>query len=215
MIGACLESINEPQAEIVISDGGSTDGTLNIVTEWGRATVVTGGCGRGQQLNRGAAAATSPLLLFLHADCRLPDGWHSALQDGLADGSTILACFRLHTEPAPGHPSSGWRRGWARLSDLRSMIPALPYGDQGFAIRRRVFLDLGGFPEIPLMEDVALARACRRRGRIRRLPLEIRTTARRFQRHPIRTRIMTATFPFLFFLGISPWRLAAWYRQVR
>ena len=91
----------------------------------------------------------------------------------------------------------------------------LPYGDQGFAVRRDVFEQVGGFEEIPLMEDVAFAAACRRLGTIVRIPLAVRTTARRFERWPIRARLLTLTLPTLFRIGVSPDRLAAWYGTVR
>jgi hypothetical protein len=173
--------------------------------------VVCGPPGRGPQLNRGAAATDSPLLLFLHADCRLPVGWSTAVRSSLADADTALVCFRLHTEPLDGDGCGGWRAAWLRLLDLRSFGLGLPYGDQGFALRRETFDAVGGFPEIPLMEDLVMARECRRQGRIHRLDLAIRTTARRFEAEPLRARLKTATFPLLFRLGVSPWRLARWY----
>jgi hypothetical protein len=106
-------------------------------------------------------------------------------------------------------------RGWLRLLDLRSYGWALPYGDQGFALRRQVYDRVGGVPRIPLMEDVAMARACRRVGEIRRIPLAVRTSARRFHSRPVRTRLITASFPLLFRLGFPPELLARWYREVR
>jgi rSAM/selenodomain-associated transferase 2 len=216
-IGACLASVGEdPDVEVVVSDGGSTDGTLEAVTRSRPdVRIIRGDPGRGQQLNRGAVAARAPVLMFLHADCRLPEGWRPAIERALSDQETSLACFRLRTEPADGHGHGAWHRLWLRLLDLRSWTPRLPYGDQGFGLRRDTSERIGGFPDIPLMEDVVLARACRAVGRIRRVPLEMRTTARRFERHPVKTRLMTATFPWLFRLGVPPARLADWYRQVR
>jgi hypothetical protein len=155
------------------------------------------------------------MVLFLHADCRLPAGWFPALETALSDPETAMACFRLRTEPIQGSNASGWRSAWLRILDLRSRTPALPYGDQGYGLRRADFIGIGGFPEIPLMEDVALAERCRRRGRIRRIPLEVSTTARRFQKFPVRSRLMTASFPALYRLGVPPGRLAEWYRHVR
>jgi len=215
LVAGCLESLGpDPDLDVVVSDGGSTDRTLEIVVADPRVRVVNGPRGRGDQLNRGARAVRGGLLLFLHADCRLPAGWRSALEEALADPATALTCFHMCSEPVD--PGAGpWRRRWLRLLDLRSHGLGLPYGDQGFALRREVFERLGGFPEIPIMEDVALARAARKVGRIRRLPLAVRTTARRFERHPVRTRLMTATFPSLFRLGVSPHTLAAWYRDIR
>jgi len=216
-IGACLASIGSgPEIEIVVSDGGSTDQTTEIVRLMRPGAVVVGGKpGRGGQLNRGAAAAAADRLLFLHADCVLPDGWFDAVMGALDDAEIPMVTFRLHTEPVSGGRPGAWRRFWLSLFDLRSRGWGLPYGDQGFAFCRQVFDDLGGYPEIPLMEDFALARAARRRGRIRILPLHVRTTARRFEGRPIRSRLILATFPTLFRLGVPPKTLARWYGVVR
>jgi len=212
---SCLDAVGPADGvEVVVSDGGSRDRTAEVAAARPGVRVVQGPPGRGRQLNRGAAASTAPLLLFVHADCRLPAGWQEALRDALGDPGTALVCFRLHTEPAD--PSGGRLvRWWLRLLDLRSQGAVLPYGDQGFALRREVFERLGGFPDIPLMEDLELARRCRRLGRIVRLELAMRTTGRRFQRRPVTTRLMTATFPTLYRLGVSPERLSRWYGHVR
>jgi rSAM/selenodomain-associated transferase 2 len=214
---ACLASVGEtPEVEVVVSDGGSSDRTLELVRE-GRpeAVVIAGPSGRGGQLNRGAAAASAARLLFLHADCVLPVGWFETVMDALDEPSTVLACFRLHTRPVDGR-RPGWRRRlWLGIFDLRSRGWGLPYGDQGFALRRDAFDALGGFPEIPLMEDLALARTARRVGRIRRLPLAIETTARRVEGNPLRAQLVYAAFPTLFRLGVPPETLARWYGVVR
>jgi hypothetical protein len=102
-----------------------------------------------------------------------------------------------------------------RLLDVRSRGGRVPYGDQGFAVRRDVFDAVGGFPSIAIMEDVVFAAACRRLGEIRRLPLEMRTTSRRVERYPVRSRLAFIVFPVLFRLGVSPDRLARWYREAR
>ena len=216
VIVACLDSIGTRRdVETVISDGGSRDRTLDLASARPGVRVVSGSSGRGAQLRRGAAASSGSILLFLHADCRLPTGWFAAIHAALADPAVALACFRLHTEPTdPGRVGRAGR-AWLRLIDLRSFVGALPYGDQGFAVRRATHDAIGGFPDIPLMEDVEFARAARAMGRLEVLPLEIRTTARRVERHPVRTRVMTATFPWLYRLGVSSARLASWYRNVR
>ncbi len=214
-IEACLDSVgDDPEVAVVVSDGGSSDDTVARAGSRAGVRVVTGARGRGPQLNLGAAAASSSLLLFLHADCRLPEGWQGLLEEALSDPAVALACFRLHTEPCD--PGTGkCHRRWLRLLDLRSRLPLLPYGDQGFGVRHELFRTVDGFPEIPLMEDVAFARACRRRGAVVRLDAAVRTTARRFEQRPVRTRLMTATFPLLFRLGVSPATLARWYGAVR
>ncbi len=215
-IAACLESVgSEPGVEIVVSDGGSRDRTIEVASRRGGVRVVTGDAGRGAQLRRGAAAASGSRLLFVHADCRLPEGWRDAVLAALADPEVALVSFRLHTEPPPGDPRGPVGRTWLRLLDLRSRGLGLPYGDQGMGLRREVLDEIGGFPEVPLMEDLELARRCRRVGRVRILPLEMRTTARRFVAHPVRTRLMTATFPLLYRLGVPADVLARWYGRGR
>ena len=210
----CLESVGEgPRIEIVVSDGGSVDETVAVAQSQPGVIVVEGPPGRGQQMRRGASVATGKILLFLHADCRLPTGWMEAVVGALREPTTTLVCFRLETVPSGA--AGMVRRAWFRLLDLRSYGPGLPYGDQAFALRREVYDGVGGVPAIPLMEDVALARACRRRGRIRCLPLVVRTSGRRFERRPLRSRLMTLSFPLLFQLGVAPHRLARWYGEVR
>ena len=216
-VGACLGSIGErPGIEVVVTDGGSTDRTLDIVTgQRPDARIVTGPPGRGGQLNRGARKASSARLLFLHADCLLPEGWFEAVTAALDEDRVALAVFGLRTVPSDGRAQGAWRRLWLSLFDLRSRGWGLPYGDQGFTLRREVFSSLGGFPEIPLMEDFEMARRCRRAGAIRRIPLAVTTTARRFETRPVRSRMILATFPTLFRLGVAPETLARWYGVVR
>jgi len=213
-IEACLHSIGPSAGEIVVVDGGSEDETVKRAQSFKGVRVLSGPRGRGLQLQMGAEATTAPRLLFLHADCRLPPDWAKAAAEALEDPRNSLVCFRLHTEPTD--PAAGAvLRAWLRLLDLRSYGLGLPYGDQGYAVRRETFEKVGGFPPIPLMEDVVFARNCSREGRIRRLPLKIRTTGRRFEGRPIMARLCTASFPFLFRLGVPPETLACWYRDIR
>lgn len=139
--------------DLILSDGGSKDSTLSIAHQAG-AEVVTGPPSRGGQLRRGAEAADGAWLLFLHADTRLAPGWSDAVLAFLSEGKA--GCFRLAF--ATSHPMGRVVAGWA---NLRTRLFALPYGDQGLLVRRDVYDAAGGYPEIPLMEDVALARALR------------------------------------------------------
>jgi rSAM/selenodomain-associated transferase 2 len=217
-IGRCLASVGEgPGVEVVVSDGGSTDATLDVVRrDRPDARIVAGDRGRGAQLNRGAAAAAADRLLFVHADCRLPSGWFDAVMAALDAPGSTLVCFRLLTEPSDGRHPGPVGRLWLGILDLRSRGWGLPYGDQGFALRREAFDALGGFADIPLMEDLDLARRVHRSGGgIVRLPHTVRTTARRFERHPVRSRLILAVFPTLFRLGVPPDTLARWYGVVR
>jgi glycosyltransferase involved in cell wall biosynthesis len=214
---ACLRAVGrQPGVTVVVSDGGSTDATLALVAaEYPEAKLVTGSPGRGGQLNRGVTAAPASAYLFVHADCRLPEGWYTAVSAALQEPGVAMGCFRLHTEPTPESARSVLARAWWRLLDARGRGIGLPYGDQAQFMRCDVLAAVGGVPEIPLMEDLELARRCLRHGRLARLPLAVRTTARRFARHPVRARVCTATFPLLFRLGVSPDRLARWYGNVR
>lgn len=214
-IGSCLESVGiHKDVEVIVSDGGSIDRTREQSRSRG-ARVVTGARGRGSQLNLGATSASTGRLLFLHADCRLPEGWKPALGDALDDEDVSLACFRLRTVTSRNSEPSTLHRLWLRVFDLRSFGLGLPYGDQGFAVRREVFENAGRFPEIPLMEDVAFANSCRKLGRVLRLHHEIRTTARRVENEPFKTTFLLATLPTLFRLGVPPRTLARWYGNVR
>jgi hypothetical protein len=135
------------------------------------------------------------------------------VDQALADAGTVLSCFRLVTEPSETTGRLG--RVWLRIIDLRSRGLRLPYGDQAFALRKETFHSLGGFPEIPLMEDLAFARTCRKAGKIRRLPAAVQTTSRRVEERPVTTHLMWMCFPWLFWAGVAPERLARWYGAVR
>lgn len=213
-IGTCLRSVGPGAGEVVVVDGGSSDDTAARVAEFPGVRLIEAPPGRGGQLNTGAAATTAPRLLFLHADCRLPPDWSEPVGASLDDPAVSLACFRLHTEPS-WDGAGRVARAWSRLLDIRSFGYGLPYGDQAFAVRRETFEAVDGFPSIPLMEDLSFARSCRRLGRIAWLAQEVRTTGRRFERRPVRARLCTASFPLLFRLGVSPWTLAKWYRDIR
>ena len=216
-IAACLAAVGEwPDVSVVVSDGGSTDATLDQVRRrfpW--VDVVEGPPGRGDQLDRGVRAVPADAYVFVHADCRLPMGWLDAVRTALVEPEVAVGCFRLRTDP-PASGSTSWlARAWWRLLDLRSRGFFLPYGDQALFLTRRVLEAAGGVPRIALMEDVELVRRVLRHGRLVRVPLEVRTTARRFAASPLRARICTATFPTLYRLGVSPARLARWYGSGR
>lgn len=216
-IEACLQAVGQPPGvSVVVSDGGSTDDTLAIAARWFPAvTIFTGPPGRGGQLDRGARGMPADAYVFVHSDCRLPEGWHRAVRGALADPGVAIGCFRLRSDPPPGGSTSMLSRTWWRLLDLRSLGLGLPYGDQALFLRHDVFTRVGGVPRIPLMEDVELVRRSLGHGRLARLPLTVRTTARRFAQMRFRARLCTMTFPTLYRLGISPATLARWYRNVR
>lgn len=159
--------------ELIVSDGGSSDDTLRIAEAVG-AEVVTGTASRGGQLRRGVARARGAWILVLHADTELEPGWARAVKEHLETGKGQNACFRLAFRDRGFWP--GWVAGWA---NLRSALLSLPYGDQGLLMTRSAYDRAGGYPDQPLMEDVALVRALPRPLRI--LQVRAFTSARRYR----------------------------------
>ncbi|WP_170560849.1 TIGR04283 family arsenosugar biosynthesis glycosyltransferase [Ruegeria atlantica] len=189
--------------ELIVTDGGSTDHTLEIADEAG-AEIVAGPPSRGGQLAKGCAAAKGDWLLVLHADTVLQHGWSKPVSDHLVTGTP--AAFRLAFR-ASGFAST-WVAGWA---NLRSRLFSLPYGDQGLLVPSEMYRKAGGFPDQPLMEDVALARSLRG---ITLLPSSAVTSADRYQRAGWLRRggrnLWTLT---RYFLGADPETLARDYRR--
>lgn len=155
--------------ELVVSDGGSLDETARIADAWG-AQVVTGAASRGGQLRRGCAAARGDWLLILHADTVLAPGWTGAVAAHLSNDDA--GYFRLRFDRG-GRFVAAW-------ANLRARLFGLPFGDQGLLISRALYHSVGGYADMPLMEDVAMARALR--GRLRALDAVAITSAARYRR---------------------------------
>lgn len=190
--------------ELVVTDGGSSDASLTIADSAG-AVIVQGPASRGGQLRRGAQVAGGDWLLFLHADSILPVGWSAAVNAQMAQGGA--AAFRLAFD-APGIMPR-LVAGWA---NLRSRVFGLPYGDQGLLIARDEYDAIGGFADIPLMEDVAMARALK--GSIALLPLAVVTSAVKYQREGWLSRGARNLWTLIRYLcGADPGRLAKAYRR--
>ena len=206
-IGPCLAALAEglPMIrELILADGGSTDGIAQVAEDVG-ARLVTAAPGRGGQLRAGIAVATGDWLLIVHADTVLAEGWPAAAQAHLLGSDA--GWFRLRFDAAGFWP--WWVARWA---NWRSRWVGLPYGDQGLLIRRDVYEAAGGYPDIPLMEDVALAR--RLRGRLVEIPAIATTSAARFQRDGwLRRGWRNLTTLALYLLGHDPSRLVERYRR--
>jgi len=205
----CLAALDKSEliAEIIVSDGGSRDETVEIAKAAG-ARVVIGPRGRGVQLIAGAAATTGDWLLFLHADCRLRPGWEHAVATFVEEPSTAGRAgyfgFALD-DPDPA------ARRLERIVAWRCRAWGLPYGDQGLLIARSLYDAVGGFAPIPLMEDVDLAR---RLGRHRLAPIAAQavSSARRYRRDGYLRRSLRNLFCLsLYFAGVSPARIARLY----
>ena len=198
-------------AEIVVADGDPAAGTLRAIPD-GSVRKVLSPPGRGAQLNRGAAAATGEVLLFLHADTKLPPDALVLIAETLRDGSLAGGAFDL----AIDSPARAFRL-IEGVASLRTRLTRIPYGDQAIFLRRERFRAVGGYREIPIMEDVDLMRRLKRSGgRIAVLPARVSTSARRWEREGVLfTTLRNWALVSLFLLGVDPCRLARWYRPHR
>ena len=195
--------------QVVVSDGGSTDGTLAVARELG-AGIVTGPPGRGGQLTRGAEATDAPLLLFLHADTRLPPDGPRRIREAVAGGAAgggFLVRFDVD--------SSVLRLG-ERLINARTRWTRWPLGDQAQFVTREAFRSLGGYRDWPILEDLDFAMRLRRAGRTVLIASPVTTGARRFlEQGIVRTVATNWLIWLLFFCGVSPHRLARLYKHIR
>lgn len=194
--------------EIIVVDGGSRDGTDRIAAAAG-ARVLRSPPGRARQLGVGVRASGGDVLLFLHADTRLPAGWDVAVRAALRDRDVVGGAFRFRFDDRSG--ALRWIEWGARL---RSAFLRLPYGDQAVFVRRDVLEACGGVPQVPLMEDLDLVRALSRRGRLALLPLEAVTSARRYRAGgPVRTMLRHWLAAFAWSLRVDRARIARWVRR--
>ena len=202
-----LSSITE--LELVVVDGGSQDGTVDLARQY--AKVYLSQPGRARQMNLGAQQTGGELLLFLHADSVLFPEAVEAMKKAMDDPGVVGGAFCL------GIDSSSLALGLiAAVANWRTRITRIPYGDQGIFVRRSVFKQLGGYPEQPLMEDLEFSRRLKRVGRVVILSDVIRTSSRRWDREGIwRTTLRNQMLILLYFMGVSPSRLSSWYRPVR
>ena len=201
----------DPTAEVIVVDGGSTDGSLAVARACGARALATEP-GRGQQLAAGAAVASGDILLFLHADSTLPPGALSRIRETLAHGPTLVGGnFELLFDGDDGF--SRWLNGFYRWIRRRGLY----YGDSAVFVRRRVYRDLGGIRPIALMEDYDFNRRLERFGRtccIGDPPMV--TSSRRFRgRHPVAIVWGWVKIHALYYLGVSPERLARIYDSAR
>lgn len=195
-------------AEIIVADGGSQDETVALAQAVGWC-VIRAPRGRGPQLNAGVQAARGAILLFLHADTRLPAGAFTLIEDALRDSAVCGGNFSLVFE---GTTRAAWL--------LTRLYPCLRlggmcYGDSAMFVRREVFERLGGFQDFPIFEDVDLFRRLKRAGRFVRLQACATTSSRRFEGRFVRTFALWSLLQVLYWLGVPPRRLERFYRPAR
>jgi rSAM/selenodomain-associated transferase 2 len=198
-----------PDLEVIVIDGGSLDETVNIAKNAG-ARVVTSKPGRAIQQNIGAEKSSGDILLFLHADTLLPPGFDHIIRDCLTGPEKPIAgAFRLSIDlPGPGILFITW------MTNLRSRFLHLPYGDQALFMRKSTFEQVGGFPEIEIMEDFALAGKLKKTGQIRIMKEKVITSGRRWHKLGIlKTTMINQGMIIGYLFGRSPASLANWYRR--
>ena len=198
----------EPGVEVVVVDGGSRDETLQVARRQGAKTLSVP-AGRARQMNAGARASSGVILVFLHADTVLPSTYAGLVRRLLSSPGVVAGAFRLGIE---GHRRSlrwiesgaNWRSRWLRL----------PYGDQALFVRSRIFSELGGYADLPVMEDYDLVRRLNRRGRVILAPEAVVTSARRWERLGlVRTTLLNQVMVTGHLLGVSPRKMAQLYRR--
>ena len=205
----CLASLSEGLEaglirELIVSDGGSQDNTQDIADAAG-ALWVQGEASRGGQLRAGCSKAEGDWILVLHADTQLAAGWSDTVMQAVSNEGAYY--FRLafddHSLPAR------WVAGWA---NIRSRVLGLPYGDQGLLLTKSLYHRTGGYPDIPLMEDVAIAKALR--GKLKALDSAAVTSADKFRQQGWARRGLRNLWTLSrYLLGVSPNRLASDYRR--
>ncbi len=205
---ASLQPLRQRGAEVVIADGGSTDDTVALAGS-SADRVITADLGRARQLNAGAKVANGEILCFLHADSRLPDGADGLMINGLSRSRRSWGRFDVRITGT--HPML---RVIAHLMNWRSRLTGIATGDQGMFVTRSLFEAAGRFPEIGLMEDIALSRRLKIYGAPLCIAHKLTTSGRRWEKHGVwATMLMMWRLRLAYWLGADPNRLAAQYAR--
>ncbi len=203
---APLQPLRQRGTEVIVVDGRSTDGTVALAAPWVNV-VVPGQRGRAAQMNAGARLARGNVLLFLHADTKLPESADLLIAQACGDEGRVWGRFDIAIEAL--HPLLrvvAWSMNW------RSRLTGIATGDQAMFVRRRAFETVGGFPELPLMEDIALSRKLKSIGRPRCLRERAITSGRRWEKRGVlRTILLMWRLRAGYWLGADPGRLAQAY----
>jgi rSAM/selenodomain-associated transferase 2 len=202
---SALAPYRQRGVEVIVADGGSSDSTAERARVLADR-VISAPRGRSLQMNAGAAAAQGDVLLFLHADTRLPENADGLVLDGLARSGSAWGRFNVRFD------GGGLLRVVAATMNLRSRLTGIATGDQALFVARAAFERVGGFPAIALMEDVALSARLKRVSRPLCLSARVTTSARRWRKHgTLRTVLLMWRLRLRFFLGADPAKLARAY----
>ena len=200
---------NNPEIEVIVVDGGSQDQTVKFAQEMGVKVFSTKEAGRAKQMNLGAKMAQGDIVLFLHGDTRLPPKYAAIIQDLLQQPQVIAGAFSLKIS---GDKLS--LRIVETLVNWRSHFLSLPYGDQAIFIKTSIFHEIGGFPELPIMEDFEFIQRLKLRGKIAITTAAVLTSGRRWQKLGVlRTTFINQMMIFGYYLGVSPEKLQRLYHR--
>lgn len=210
---AALSARKAGADEVIAVDGESADGTPGAVRPVADA-VISSPPGRARQMNAGARASRGEILLFLHADTTMPEGSIASVKQAMKRDDLLGGAFSVRLAVSAGAPPL--RKAalslTSRMINVRARLLRAYTGDQAIFLRREVFEGIGGYPEIPLMEDVELSRRLTRRGRTILLPAAVNTSARRWEsRGTLRTILLMWGLRLAYLLGMSPARCAQIY----
>ncbi len=196
--------------ECIVVDGGSSDESAEVAQSRG-VKVLHSPPGRARQMNAGAEVAEGRFLLFLHADTRLPEGFDGHVRQILTGSGVAAGAFQLQID-AP----SARLRLIEKAANWRSRYLQMPYGDQAIFLRKELFREMEGFPDLPIMEDFQLIRRLQGEGRIVIAPAAVVTSARRWKKlGALRTTLLNQLMILGFYLGFEPARLTRWYGAKR
>lgn len=208
-IGQVFESVSQQNVDVIVVDGGSHDGTLCIAAGHDHCQVIESEKGRSIQMNAGAAIATGDILLFLHADTRLPGQYLAILQGDFWKSGKSWGRFDVTL--SGGNPLF---RMIETMMNIRSSLTGICTGDQAIFIKRRTFEQLGGFAPIPLMEDVEISKRLKKVSRAFRVRQRVTTSSRRWQQKGIvRTILLMWQLRLMYFVGVTPQNIARKYRD--
>ena len=198
----------QADVEIIVADGGSRDATQQVARQAG-ARIVSSRPGRACQMNHGAGKARGRYLVFLHADTRLPEGYVAEIEAILTRPGVTGGAFRFQID------TPGWGFRLIEIgANLRATLLSAPYGDQGLFLRASTLRRMGGYRQIPIMEDFELVRRLARSGKIVISELAASTSGRRWKRLGlVRTTFLNWAIVLAYWCGVSPDRLARWYRD--
>ena len=193
--------------EVIVVDGGSSDATVQNAGSSGAKTLVMASPSKARQMNAGAESAGGDIYLFLHADTQLPENFENLILGAIRDKKISAGAFRLRIDS-----EIRGLRLIEYIANLRSQYLQMPYGDQAIFVTKALFTEIGGFPDIPIMEDFEFIRQLRRKCKIALMPAYVLTSPRRWLSFGlVKTWLLNQLIIAAYCMGASPRRLTRWY----